>query len=270
MWSENKENIRHKLKIILDKVIYFLAPDDCNCIICDREIPRGQRLVLCDECREKLSFNDGHICIRCGKPIENEALYCNECQNNEMNFDFARSSMIYEKEVVKLITSLKFHNKKWLAKMLAPFMVDTYKSNSYESDVVVPIPISAKRMAERHYNQSEELARYIAKELDLPLVTTAIEKYKDNKPQTGVSSRDRRENVKGVYRPIDRKSVKGKRVLLVDDILTTGSTASEVARVLKYCGATEVAVLVFASPRFKIAVEPNEETTEIDYTTFYV
>lgn len=254
------------LKKFFQKILDALYPDDCNCIVCDSEIPRGSRYVLCDECREKLPYNKGRICLRCGKVMENQAKFCLECQNHHKDFDIARSSLIYENEVIKLVHGLKFHNKKWLSKYMARFMVDTYNENALDADLIVPVPISNERFRERGYNQSMLLASFIAKEIDIKVYENIIVKTKNNLRQSELSSKERRENVKGCYKVIDKSKIKDKKVLVVDDLLTTGSTASEIAKKLKSAGAKCVYVLAFSSPREKVYTEKYDDFEEISYS----
>ena len=232
-----------------------IFPDDCNCIICDKEIPRGSKYGLCEKHMRLTPFNDGKICIRCGKPTENESVYCNQCQNNHRYFDLARSSVVYEGDCATLVAKLKFNSCKWLAKYIAVMMADTYTANVLDADVIIPTPISKERLAERGYNQSLEIAKHLSGILGLEIANNTVIKYKDNLRQSDLSGRQRHDNVKGVYRLKDRSAVKGKKVVIIDDILTTGSTASEIARQLKIAGATTVYVLVFASAKYKVTGE---------------
>lgn len=245
-----------------DALLSAIFPDDCNCIVCDKEIAKGSKYGLCEDCYKKIKFNNGRICIRCGAPVGNEASYCLECQNHIKHFDFARSSLVYERDAQRLILNMKFHNYRWLAKYFAEMMYDTYVENHLDAEVIVPVPISAERHKERGYNQAELIAKYLARKLELPLVTDAVIKIKDNKRQAKLSVRQRRENVVGAYKLENRSAVKGFRVLLVDDILTTGSTMSEVSRKLKIAGATSVYGLVIASPHYKVPCENNDDSTD--------
>lgn len=261
--NDKKRRAKEKRRVLFDKIRIFLAntlyPDDCNCIVCDKEIPRGNKYCMCEDCFKTFPFNNGKICVRCGAPIDNEANYCLECQNNTKSFDFARSSLVYEKVAQRLILNMKFHNQRWLAKYFAEMLFDTYVGNKLDAEVIVAVPISNEREKERGYNQSLLVARYLSNKLGLPLVTDAVIKIKDNKRQAKLNSRERHENVLGAYKTQNKEGVKGKKVLLLDDILTTGSTMSEVARKLKIAGASAVYGLAIASPHYKVPSEKNEE-----------
>ena len=239
-------------------------PDDCTCIICGIEIPRGSKYGLCDKHMSRLPLNDGKICVRCGKPTENEAIYCNECQNHHRYFDVARGSLEYTGDATRIVAWLKFHNCKWLAKYMAEMMADTYITNVFDADIIVPAPLSSERMAERGYNQSLEIAKCLSEILSIPIARDTVIKHKNIARQSELSGRERHANVKGAYSLGNRKIVKGKKVVIIDDILTTGSTASEIARQLKIAGATDVYVLVFASARYKITGENLSDYEVID------
>ncbi len=260
---------KEKFKVLFDKIKIVLAgsiyPDNCRCIVCDKEIIKGSKYTMCDECYKTFPFNNGQICVHCGCPLDNEACYCLECQNYTKNFDFARSSLKYEGEAQRLILNMKFRNNRWLAKYFAEMLFDTYMENNLDAEVILPVPISYEREKSRGYNQSYLLAKSLAEKLNLPLVTDAVIKVKDNKQQAVLSLKERRENVIGAYELRNRKAVKGKKVLLVDDILTTGSTMSEVSRRLKIAGAIAVYGLVVASPKYILPTESSE-----DYNNFEI
>ena len=249
-----------KLKNLLTSSIY---PDNCNCIICDKEIPIGSKYGLCDYCYNKLPFNKQMYCVKCGVPIENEATYCLMCQNNGRHFDFVRSCFVYANEIKKLILNLKFHNCKWLAKYFADMLFDCYNLYDLNAELIIPVPISKEREKQRGYNQTMMFAKPLAEKLNIPIATDTILKVKDVSPQTKLSGKQRHENVKGAYKVFNTTSVKGKRVLIIDEILTTGSTMDEVAKQLKIAGASAVYGLVLASPKYKLLTD-NLDAQKID------
>lgn len=268
-----KDKFKDKIKLLYDKIKIVFAnsiyPDDCNCIICDKEIVRGAKYGLCEDCYNKLPKFERH-CITCGIPMDNEAMLCLRCQNNKRYFDFARSCFVYENDLKKLVLKLKFYNGKWVAKYLAQMMYDKLDENDLCVDVVVPVPISDKRLKERGYNQSALLARPIAEKLGVPLVEDAVIKFKDITQQTKLTGKQRCDNVVGAYKVQNRRGVSGKMVLLIDDILTTGSTMNEVARQLKIAGASVVYGLVVASPRYMVFGESLDKQDQNVNTIFSI
>ena len=256
-----KNSVKDKLLSIIQRSIY---PDNYRCLVCNKEIQAGSKYCICEDCLKVFPFNNGRICVKCGAPIENEACYCLECQNYEKGFDFARSSLRYEGDAKRLVLSLKFYNNRWLAKYFADMLYDTYMQNRMDADVIIAVPISHKRQKVRGYNQSLLIAKPLAERLNLPLLTNVIEKVKENKQQASLSLRERRENVIDVYRVTDRNAVKGKKVLVVDDILTTGSTLGEISRRLKIVGATNVYGLVVASPKYVVPSEYTQDNLDFE------
>lgn len=178
-----------------------------------------------------------------------------------------QEALKYEGAAKSLILDMKFHNNKWIAKFFARLLRDLYVKSNMNAEVIVAVPISKERKKERHYNQASLIAEHLSHMINLQVASDAVVKIKDNQRQMGLTIAERRKNVIGAYKPQNRQSVKGKRVLLVDDILTTGSTMSEVARQLKIAGATAVYGLVVASPQYK---PPSEEYSEQELLEFEI
>lgn len=247
-----------KAVVLLTRIAKTLFVDDCNCLICGRELIEKHRSGLCPECLKNLSLKNGEICRKCGRVLENEADYCNTCQNNDRHFNAARSVCVYEGEAVKLVQGLKFGNKRYYAKYLANLMADKYLDEEMDCDCVIAVPLSSKRRKLRGYNQADLLARELSSSLRLDYIDKVLVKVKDNEMQAKLGHAQREENVKGAYKVEDRDAVKGRKVLLVDDVMTTGATASEAARVLMKAKAQSVSVLTFASTRYKVPSETGD------------
>lgn len=256
-----------KLKEIWDKFLKSIFVDDCNCIICGTEIVKGRKYGLCGKCLEKIPINDGNICIRCGKSMVNEAQYCMECLNVKRHFDIARSSLIYKDDVQKLILDFKFYNKKWLAKYLAGFLLTAIELYKLTADYLVPTPLSKIREKERGYNQALLLSKELNKLIDIPIIDCLV-KIKDNKQQSSLNGKERAENVIGVYKVTDKTKIKGKKLLVIDDIITTGHTADEIAKVLYKAGAERVQILTLASAEYKVESETYRQNVLDNYISF--
>lgn len=251
------KNFAQSIKDGFDKFISGLFPDKYSCIYCNKELKKPNRLGLCDECKNKINYAHD-ICIKCGRVKKGDGIYCDSCIAKERYFDKARSSVVYEGIAKELDIKFKFGSGKYLAKYLAGYMVDTLVENELFCNVVLSVPLSKKRKKARGYNQSEELALCICKALKMNYVKDVLVKIKDNKMQAQLSGKEREENVLGVYEVVKSEEIKGKSVLLIDDVLTTGATASEISRVLKKAGAETVYVLTFASPQMKINNDINK------------
>lgn len=236
-----------KLFRLFDK-FKLLFVDNASCIVCDEEIVGNNPYGLCDKCLNRLEFIGDKCCLRCGKPSDNEAKYCLLCQNETRYFDMARSAVIYKGDIQRLILEYKFHNKRYLGKYLAKFIEYTVDRYGIKYDIVVPIPLSKAREKERKYNQVSEMLRHT----NLEPVIDALTKTKDNERQSLMAGRERRDNVRGVYEVTDKAAVKNKRVLLVDDIITTGATVNEASRVLMSAGAKSVIAISIAHAEYRL------------------
>ena len=252
------ETRAQKTAILLTRIAKTLFVDDCNCILCGAELDEKKRSGLCGKCLAQLPLNDGEICRKCGRVLANEADYCNTCQNRDRHFTVARSVCVYEGESVRLVRGLKFGNKRYFAGYMANLMTDKYLDEKFDCDCVIAGPLSEKRKRKRGYNQADLIAREISRSLKLDYLDKVVVKIRDNEEQAKLGTLSREENVRGAYKVADRQAVEGRRVLLVDDVLTTGATASEIAGILFKAKAKSVSVLTFASTKYKVASETKD------------
>lgn len=244
-----------KLYRVIDK-FKLLFVDNASCIVCDDEISGENQYGLCDKCFKKLEFIGDKCCIRCGKPSDNEAKYCLLCQNETRYFDMARSAVKYKGDIQRLILEYKFHNKRYLGKYLAKFIEHVVEEYNIKYDIVVPIPLSKAREKERKYNQVTEMLRHTK----LSPVVDALTKTRDNERQSLMAGKERRDNVYGVYAVTDKAVVKGKCILLVDDIITTGATVNEASRVLMVAGAKSVTAISVAHAEYRLKGDEKSAT----------
>ena len=141
---------------------------------------------------------------------------------------------------------------------MANLMTDKYLDEKFDCDCVIAVPLSEKRKRKRGYNQADLIAREISRSLKLDYLDKVVVKIRDNEEQAKLGTLSREENVRGAYKVADRQAVEGRRVLLVDDVLTTGATASEIAGILFKAKAKSVSVLTFASTKYKVASETKD------------
>ena len=201
------------------------------------------RYSMCDSCHKSLPFITDKVCKKCGEPIKSLAEYCVRCKNHiDKGFDIARSAFLYDGEIRKLIINLKFNGKKYLAEYLSWFLYDTYVLNGFDCNLVVPVPMHKNSLKRRGYNQQELLCGSFAQN-GIEVDTTSVVKTVDTKTQVGLDFKQRQTNLNGAFKVANKQKLKGKRVLIVDDIYTTGATAGEVANAVKKAGANSVCVL---------------------------
>ena len=190
-------------------------------------------------------------CILCRSILgKEETDLCRRCRTDQPEYPFGRKKVphiseltavwIYEGDVRKSIHRYKFSGARHYAESYGRLLAMRISRDLPQADVITWVPISARRRRSRGYDQVELLAKAVGPELGLP-AEKLLEKFRDNRANSGLKTpAERRANVLGVYKAVDPALLRGKRVLLLDDIVTTGATASECARVLLTAGAEEV------------------------------
>ncbi len=236
------------LKKFFNKIAEAVFVDKYNCMVCGRELKGENRYALCELCSAKL-IQIAYPCKKCGKPLNRETDYCIMCENHTRHFTRAYSVFEYWGEIEQLIYALKFGGKKYLAKYLSAHLADKFLEEGIIVDCITAMPLHEAREKQRGYNQAGLLAKTLAKRLNLPLYNS-LERVKATEMQAKTSGRERMKNVENAF--LATGSYKNQRVLLVDDVLTTGATMSEAAKALKKGGALEVIGLTLANVRDKL------------------
>ncbi len=210
-----------------------------RCVLCQR--PGHADLDICLSCYQSLPFIR-YACTQCALPLEGEYRansLCGHCLKQSPVFDHSISLLRYENKVVQLVTRYKFHNSlsysRLLAELLLRELIDAEKP-----DCLIAVPLHSRRLYERGFNQSHELAKIIAKRLKIPLASEAVLRVRETEQQTGLNAKQRRQNIRGAFAVT--ATIKYKHVVLIDDVVTTGSTVNELARVLKKAGVQTVGI----------------------------
>ena len=213
----------------------FLYPRECS--VCSRLISEADRLSLCAECDGALEWIAPPACARCGAAEVKGA--CGECAGKSFGFDGAVALGRYAGKLREAVLSLKFRGARPLADEFGRRLAARI---GRRFDLVTPVPMGTWRLLSRGYNAAELLARRLAKHGGMKYFGRALRKTRRTRPQTGLPLEERLSNPAGAYRA--RKV--GGVALLVDDVMTTGATASACARALRDAGASEVHVAVVA------------------------
>lgn len=218
-----------------------------RCLKCGVEI--GGDGALCAECWRGIAFLQPPCCARCGLPFEidlgAEAI-CGACARETPLYARARAALRYDEASRTLVLAFKHGDKLQLAPALGRFMRRAGAELLATCDVIAPVPLHWTRLFTRRYNQAAILAHALVRDGDPPVVADLLERHRAT-PSQGRSGRtERRRNVRGAFALKRSRAVAGRRVLLVDDVLTTGATVSECARTLLDAGATAVDVLTLA------------------------
>lgn len=199
-------------------------------------------------------------CAICGKL--NSKKCCKDCEkriNSQLNLNIENKAgyyfekhmylFKYKNEIRNLILDYKFRDKSYLYELFAKIITKNEKICGIleKYDIIIPVPIHKKRKKQRGYNQSELVARQISKNIaNLQLGNKAFIKIKNNKPQSTLNKKQRKQNVKNVYKLENKGKIENKNIVLFDDIYTTGNTANEIAKILKQNGANKILVLTIA------------------------
>lgn len=212
------------------------------CVICKR--PAEQH--MCEECIEKITLIEFPYCRRCGAP--SDSTFCRACDGREFVFDSAHCVAIFEGVLREAIHSLKYGCFAAVADPLGDLMARRLSRTTLPGkvDCVVPVPIHRSRMLRRGFNQAGELASRICANLPLPLHKNVLCQARKTKHQVDLTEEERVTNVRGAFAVRNAPKIAGKRVMLVDDVFTTGSTLNEAASVLRSAGAKAVHVYALA------------------------
>lgn len=218
-------------------VLDFLYPPRCP--VCDRAVLPKEG--ICRECLGKLPFVSGPVCMKCGKPVSNDRKeFCRDCEKKAHGFAQGKALWIYEKEIKASIYRFKYQNKREYGRAYAEQIAARHGAwiKSKRIQALVPVPLHKNRKRKRGYNQAEILARELGKMLGIPVHSGFLIRMQDTKPQKTLNDEERRHNLKHAFQ--GKKGFVPGRVLLVDDIYTTGSTLDAAAAALSDAGAEKV------------------------------
>jgi len=202
--------------------------------------------ALCAECRAALPLN-ACACPRCALPIPQPATACGRCLKRPPPQSRCLAPLLYAEPINALLTALKFHSRLAAGRALSELLIECAATEDLLADIeiAVPIPLHRLRLRERGYNQALELARPVLRHHRIALMPQALHRLRHTPAQSGLDALARRRNLRGAF-TAESSAVAGKRVLLVDDVITTGATMMEAARSLLAAGAIEVRVLAVA------------------------
>ena len=219
------------------------------CLVCRRTV-RGA-YSLCRDCEAELPWL-GKVCGRCGEELnESGADFCSRCRLNPPEFDSCHAPFAYRPPVDKLIVDYKFNadfaSGYALSRILAGFMTRRWREGKVP-DLLLPVPLHASRLRRRGFNQALEIARVLAAESGTPLCPRGLRKLRPSPPQTKMQdARERGANIRASFGVARNPAIRdARRVALVDDVVTTMSTAMELTRALKQAGVEEVEVCCLA------------------------
>jgi ComF family protein len=239
--------LRGGLRAVLRQTLDAALPPLCpSC-----RDPLGDGVGLCAACWSKLSFIEPPYCARLGIPFTYDpgpGLLSMEAIASPPAYDRARAAVRYDDIARALVLSFKYGDRLDLAPMMGRWMARAGRELLAGADALLPVPLHWRRLWSRRFNQSAALAGSISQGCGVPVLHEALKRVRATPQQVGLSKTERADNVQGAFRvPADRKAqVAGRRLVLIDDVLTSGATADTCARALLRAGAAHVDVLVFA------------------------
>jgi len=221
------------------------------CQLCESERATPEQGFVCPKCWIGVRFIKPPFCECCGLPSEGaitSAYECSNCRDLQLHFCSARSAVAAKGVTLEVIHRFKYQRALWFE----PFLVDLLKRaaspvlQTERWDLVVPVPLHATKEREREFNQAERLAAGLAQTLRLPLRCDLVRRVHPTRTQTLLTKSQRAENVRRAFVAGPGPKLRGERIILVDDVLTTGATTSACARILRARGAGEVCVWTVA------------------------
>lgn len=199
---------------------------------------------VCSECLASIFPLTEPICEQCGLP-QSKAGICRQCQDQPPSFDALRSWSAFEGPMRNILHKLKYRRDISLGDALAAPFASFVAGLGWKPDILIPIPLSRLRLAERGYNQAGVVARPLSMALHLPYLPQALSRERETHTQVGLTGSERKENVRGAFRA-HTELVAGKTILLLDDVATTGATLSSAAEALRQGSAMRVLAVTLA------------------------
>ena len=233
------------IKPWLNASLAFLYPEACQ--LCGEQRARFSDGLVCSSCWQQVRFIRPPYCDRCGLPFEGDIttkFECSNCRDAELHFTSARSAVEAKGTVLEVIHRYKYQRAMWFE----PFLADLFLREALPAlrnqkwDCIVPVPLHPVKEREREFNQAARLAAHLGRALKIPVNQKCLERVLPTDTQTRLSRDQRAANMRNAFAPRDITDLKGRRVVVVDDVLTTGATTSACAKVLLKGGAAEVCV----------------------------
>lgn len=220
-----------------------------TCIGCKRHVSHPGS--LCSQCWGEIRFIEQPYCPVLGTPFAHDFgshFLCAEAIANPPPFKRLRSAVLHTGAAQRMAVSLKFYDRTDLAPWMAQWLARAGHELLIDCDVIVPVPLHRWRFWQRRYNQSAELARALAKSTGKPFCADALIRTRNTVQQTGLGSKQRQRNVNGAFKVLDKGDIhiRGRRILLIDDVYTTGATVRSATRTLLRHGAQSVDILTFS------------------------
>ena len=221
------------------------------CQLCHQHRAEPRAGLVCGSCWTQVRFIRPPFCERCGLPFAGELTYkfvCTNCHDLTLYFSSARSAVVARTVVLESIHRFKYSGARWFEFFLADLLVREAapKLQAEKWDYLAPVPLHPVKLREREFNQAEQLAAHLSQATGIPLKTKILQRLHATSTQTLLTREERAANMKNAFAVKPGTRLEGKRIVVVDDVFTTGATTNACARALRAAGAAEVGVWTVA------------------------
>jgi ComF family protein len=239
----------HKLKSFVNAGLSFFYPEICQ--VCKESRATPAEGFVCADCKAKVQIITRPFCERCGIPVEGAittAFECSNCKDENWQFRWARSAGASKDPLLEIIHQYKYSRALWYEPFLAQLLISQALPELGKGafQYIVPVPLHPAKQREREFNQAERLGRRLGAAAGIPVNTRLLRRAVATPSQTLLSREERVKNMKNAFAMRPKEGLNGERILLVDDVLTTGATTGACASVLLEAGASEVCVWTVA------------------------
>jgi ComF family protein len=240
---------RLQIKSLLNATLAFVFPEICQ--ICEEERATAVEGFVCARCWKDVRFIKPPFCERCGLPFEGaltNAFECSNCRDMKLHFCSARSAVTTGGPVLEAIHRYKYQRALWFESFLADLLIRAAKPElaRQQWDCIVPVPLHSTKEREREFNQAERIGKCLSAATGIPLRADLLKRILPTPTQTQLTREQRAANVRSAFAMSDQRRLNGERMIVLDDVLTTGATTSACAQVLRKAGAGEVCVWTVA------------------------
>lgn len=211
------------------KILDLIYPP--RCIVCENILEFTKHRWFCENCKEVLTLIEGHLCKKCGVPTNNDV--CTDCKNRNLSFKKNYPILEYDEITKNIIHKFKYFKEKEIGEALALYILEKTSKDIFKNiNILTPVPIHKNRLKKRGFNQAEILCKHISKNIDIPMMKDLLMREKDTKSQNRLTPIEREKNLKGAFIFNKKYNVKGKNIMIIDDIYTTGRTITECSNIL--------------------------------------
>lgn len=220
------------------------------CALCDETLNHGSQDILCDACKVTYPVLSEDLCVICSKPLQDKSKErCLDCRKRAHFYEEGKALWVYDEDVKAAIKAYKYHNRREIGLLFAKGLARYYNNHmDWPIDLVVPVPLHPKKLRQRGFSQTRLMAEGFCRETGSRLAISALSRVAQTEAQEGLSDKDRIKNVIDAFEG-KPSVVKGKNVLLIDDVYTTGATIDGCAKALIDAGAIDIYFMTVAIGR---------------------